>query len=115
MGLITGKRLKDKRLELIVGTRKSTNIIVSQNTQQALMQQEGRKRNKIVSIGKQYSVWFWLNLWDGLLTCHLKYNDQTGGREEETRERQEIRGAGCKERKGKFGARCIGGSGRHNE
>ena len=39
---------------MIVGTGESTNIIVSQNTQQALMKQEGRKRNKIVSIAKRY-------------------------------------------------------------
>ena len=52
----------------IVGTGESTNIIVSQNTQQALMKQEGRKRNKIVSIAKRYCLWLWLNLWGSFLT-----------------------------------------------
>ena len=52
----------------IVGTGESTNIIVSQNTQQALLTQEGRKRNKIVSIAKRYCLWLWLNLWGSFLT-----------------------------------------------
>ena len=38
---------------MIVRFGESTNMIVSQNTQQALMKQDGGKRYKIVSFGKQ--------------------------------------------------------------
>ena len=74
---------EERCVGVIVRFGESANMIVSQNAQQALMKQDGRKRNKIASFGKQQSLWLWLDLWGCFLTQRLQSNDETGGRKEE--------------------------------